>query len=152
MAIAANNKVIQKTVEDLFNSLEIDGSFDIEDSAEGADIVVDTKDSGMIIGYHGDTLDSLQLLISLMVAKKLGEFKRITLEVGDYKKNRGDWLKTLAAETKEKVLSENREVFLPNLKSWERRIVHLELQEDDEVISESTGEGRERVLVVRPKN
>ena len=146
------NKVIQETVESLFNSLGIEGSFDIEENDEGADIIVDTKDSGILIGYHGDTLDSLQLIISLMVAKKLGEFKRITLEVGEYKKNRSEWLKSLALETKEKALLENREIFLPNLKSWERRVVHLELQEDDEVISESTGEGRERVLVVRPKS
>jgi spoIIIJ-associated protein len=55
-------------------------------------------------------------------------------------------------ETKERVLAEGKEIVVPELKSWERRIVHLLLQEDDEVISESQGEGRDRVLVVRPKS
>jgi spoIIIJ-associated protein len=60
-------------------------------------------------------------------------------------------LKTLAEQTRERVLNEQREVYLPNLKSWERREVHMYLTEDADVISESVGEGRERTLVVKPK-
>jgi spoIIIJ-associated protein len=54
-------------------------------------------------------------------------------------------------ETKERVLTEGREMAVPELKSWERRIVHLLLEKDNEVMSESRGEGRDRVLVVSPK-
>ena len=86
-----------------------------------------------------------------MLAKKLGEFKRVSVEVGDYKKDRSDYLRSLAEQTKERALTEQREIFLPNLKSWERREVHLFLQEDPDVITESVGEGKERTLVVRPK-
>ena len=55
-------------------------------------------------------------------------------------------------QTKEQVLSEQKEHVLPSLKSWERRVVHLILQNDEEVVSESIGEGKERVLVVKPRN
>jgi len=149
---AKSDKLIEKTIKELLEYLQVDASFDFTESEEGIDIVLETSESGMIIGHHGDTLDSLQLLLSLILAKKLGEFRRVTLEVGDYKKNRSDWLKNLALDTKDKVLSENREVPLPSLKPWERRIVHLELQDDKEVVSESVGEGRDRVLVVKPKS
>ncbi len=149
--MAENNKIIEQVVKDLFTAVGIEDSFEINESEEAIDIVVASEDAGIIIGHHGDTLDSLQLLLSLAIAKKLGEFKRVTLEVGDYKKNREDYLKNLAQQTKERVVSSGQEVYLPNLKSWERRIVHLLLQEDDEVISESVGEGRERTLVVKLK-
>jgi spoIIIJ-associated protein len=86
------------------------------------------------------------------LARRLGEFKRVSIEVGEYKKKREEWLQNLAAETKDKVLAENKEVYLADLKSWERRVVHMILQDDQEVISESIGEGKDRVLVVKPKN
>jgi spoIIIJ-associated protein len=112
---------------------------------------LETEDTGIIIGYHGETLEALQLVLSLLIAKERGEFKRVSLEVGDYKKNRSEWLERLAVDAKERALSENKEVYLSELKSWERRVIHLLLQDDKEVVSESTGEGKDRVLVIKPK-
>lgn len=147
-----NNKLIKETTEELFKLLQIDGKFEINEDKEQIGIVLETNDTGIVIGYHGDTLDSLQFILSLCLAEKLGEFKRVSLEVGDYRKNREDWLRSLAEETKEKALSQNREVELMDLKPWERRIVHMIFQDDNEVLSESVGEGKDRVLVVKPKN
>lgn len=148
-------KVIKEITEKLLKLLEVDGDFEIvgskDEDGESAEIVLNTKDTGVVIGYHGDTLEGLQLVLSLCVARKLGRFVRISIDVGDYKKNRTEWLKTLAIETKERVMSEGKEMIIPELKSWERRIVHLLLEKDEEVISESQGEGRDRVLVVKPK-
>ena len=144
-------KIIDTTVSELLELLGIDGTFEITENEEGIDIVLDTKDSGLVIGFHGDTLESLQLIISLCIAKKLDKFVRVSIEVGDYKKNRTEWLKNLAIATKERVITENKEIALPELKSWERRIVHLLLQDDKDVVSESQGEGRDRVLVVSPR-
>ena len=145
-------ETIKKTAQKLFEMLRIQGEVVVEEAQEGASVVLETEDSGIVIGHHGDILESLQLILSLCVSKKLGEFKRISLEVGEYRKNREDWLKNLALDTKEKVLSQQRELTLPMLKAWERRIIHLMFQDDDEVITESVGDGKERVLVVRPKN
>ena len=148
-------KIIKDTAKKLLKLLDVDGDFEIletKDSAEESiEIVLNTKDTGVVIGYHGDTLEGLQLVLSLCVAKSLGRFVRISIDVGDYKKNRTEWLKTLAQETKERVLTEGKEMAIPELKSWERRVVHLLLEKDEEVISESQGEGRDRVLVVKPK-
>jgi len=146
------NKIIQETTEELLKLLGIGGDFEFTQTEEAVEINLNTEDSGIVIGYHGDTLESLQLILSLVLARKLGEFKRVSVEVGEYKKKREEWLKNLAAETREKVLSENKEVYLSDLKSWERRVVHLMLQNDQGVVSESVGEGKDRVLVVKPKN
>lgn len=145
-------KIVKDTTEELLKLLEIQGDFEVKEKEETIEINLNTEDSGIVIGYHGDTLESLQLVLSLCLARKLGEFKRVSIEVGEYKKKREEWLKNLAAETKERVLSENKEVYLSDLKSWERRVVHLLLQNDQEVVSESIGEGKDRVLVVKPKN
>ncbi len=149
--MAKNQKVVEETARELFSKLGIQDDIEVIEGDESIEVVLSSEDPGLIIGRHGDTLDSLQLVLSLMVAKKTGEYKRLTLEVGDYKKNRIDYLKTLAEQTKERVLNEGREVFLPSLKSWERRIVHVYLQDDKEVVSESVGEGRERTLVVKSR-
>jgi spoIIIJ-associated protein len=148
-------KTIKEITEKLLKLLDIDGDFEIIESKktdeESVEIVLNTKDTGVVIGYHGDTLEGLQLILSLCVARNLGRFVRVSIDVGDYKKNRTEFLKSLAMETKERVLSEGKEIAIPELKSWERRIVHLLLEKDGEVASESQGEGRDRVLVVSPK-
>lgn len=149
--MAETNKKIEKTIKKFFDSLGIDATFEVLEDEETIGVTLETEDTGIIIGYHGETLEALQLVLSLLVAKERGEFKRVSLEVGDYKKNRSEWLERLAADAKERALSENKEIYLSELKSWERRVIHLLLQDDKEVVSESTGEGKDRVLVIKPK-
>ena len=143
---------INKKIAEVLKLLEIEGDFEVSENEEGFDVVLSTEDSGIVIGHHGDTLEALQIILSLVLSKALGEYKRVSVEIGDYKKNRSEYLENLALETKERVLSENKEIYLPELKSLERRIVHIILQDDPKVISESVGEGKDRTLVVKPKN
>lgn len=142
---------IEDVIEKLLSQLEIEGTFEVAPQDDRIDILIETKDSGMIIGYHGEMLESLQLVLSIMISKKINRFFRVSIEVDDYKKNRTEYLESLARTTKEKVLSDNAEQVLYSLKPWERRIIHLILQEDELVTSESRGEGKDRVLVIKPK-
>ena len=146
-----NKKIVTDLLNDLFEKVGVKETFEVSETEDMINVVITSEDPGLIIGHHGDTLDSLQLVLSLMVAKRLGEYKRVSIEVGDYKKNRADYLKNLAEQTKDRVLTEGREIYLPNLKSWERREVHMYLQDDNDVYSESVGEGKERTLVVKPR-
>ena len=145
-------QTIKQTAEELLQVLGVNASCTVtEADAEMVTVGVEAEETGMLIGYHGETLEALQLLISLASAKKNGAFIRVSVEVGDYKKNREEWLKNLVEQTKERVLQEGKAVALPNLKPWERRVVHLMLQDDQDVVSESMGEGRERTLTISPK-
>ncbi len=143
---------IQKKTEELLRLLDVTATVSVAAEGEVAQINLETDETGMLIGYHGETLEALQLILSLMLAKELGEFVRVSLEIGDYRKNREDYLQRLVDQTKERVLAENRPIALQDLKSWERRIVHLMLQDDKEVTTESEGEGRDRVLTIKPKS
>jgi len=144
-------KIIKETAEKLLSMLGVDADVTIEQAEEDVEITLTTTESGILIGFHGETLESLQIILSLCISKKIGRFLRTSVEVGDYKKNRVDYLKNLVVETKEKVLIEEKDIALPHLKSWERRIVHMLLKDDQEVASESHGEGRDRILTIHKK-
>jgi spoIIIJ-associated protein len=145
-------KEAEKATEQLLSLLEISGTFSLSQNEDILEVSMETQDSGIVIGYHGEGLESLQLILSLIIAKKLGKFIRVSIEIDDYKKNRTEYLEKLAAQMREKALTENREQVVESLKSWERRIVHLILQDDEEVTSESAGSGRDRVLIIKPKS
>jgi spoIIIJ-associated protein len=148
---AKERKEAEQLIEKVFSLLEIEGTFALEENDDNLDVMMETKDTGIVIGYHGEVLESLQLILSLAIAKKLGRFIRVSIEVDGYKKNRTEYLHNLAIQVKEKTLAENKEQVLSALKSWERRIIHLYLQNDEQVTSESEGEGKDRVLVIKPR-
>lgn len=147
----AEIKQVEKIVAAIIERLGIAGEFEITEQDDILEILLKTEETGIVIGYHGEVLDSLQLVLSLMIAQKLGRFQRITVEVGDYKKNRSEYLEKLALQVKEKVVSEGREHAISSLRPWERRIMHMLLKDDDAVVSESVGEGKERVLIIKPR-
>ena len=144
-------KVAKDVIEEFFKKLDVVASAEITASDDSIDVELTTDGSGIIIGYHGETLESLQLLLSLGVSKKIGRFIRVLVDVGGYRQQRTEYLTQLANQMKEAVMSENQERIINSLKSWERRVVHMLLKDDPDVITESQGTGRDRVLVVRPR-
>jgi spoIIIJ-associated protein len=151
LPFAKEEKVISEVVSDLLQALSITDTFEVQEREDGVELLLDSQDNGILIGYHGEVLEALQLILSMAISKKLGYFLRMSIEIGEYKKNRSSYLENMAYDAKQRALTEGREISLPNLKSWERRIVHMLFQNDEEVVSESVGEGRERTLVIKPK-
>ncbi len=149
--MADNIKKIEKAFEELFSLLDIQSSFDIKESEEALNVTLDTNEAGIIIGYHGDTLEALELIMGFIAGKILGQPTRVYLEVGEYKKEREEYLKNLAEQIKNQVLSTGEAVPLPNLKAWERKYLHNYFNDDKEVTTQSDGEGKERTLSILPK-
>lgn len=148
---AADKKTVEKTIEEFFSNVGVEGQSQVEFADSEINVSLETEDTGIVIGYHGEVLEALQLLLSLVIAKKIGGFQRVSIEVGDYKKNREEYLQNLAINAKERALSDGSEQVISSLRPWERRVVHMYLQEDQDVMTESVGEGRDRVLVVKPR-
>lgn len=140
-----------KTVEEFVSKLGITAEITVSLQEGYLDINLQTAESGILIGYHGETLESLQLLLSLAVSKKIGRFIRVMIDVGEYRKQRTDYLEQLANQLRESVILEKREKVVTSLKSWERRVIHLLLKDDKEVVTESQGSGRDRVLLIKPR-
>lgn len=109
-----------------------------------------SPDAALLIGYHGQTLFSLQLILGLMVYNKTGSWTRLVLEVGDYRAQRTRQLQEMADRIAEKVKFSRQASTLNNLNSSERRIIHLHLAADPEIETESVGSGTNRQLIIRP--
>lgn len=142
---------VQKIVEELLEKIGVTATVDVEAIEDSFQVRLDGEENALLIGKHGNTLTSLELIATLILAKELGEFKRITIEIGDYRREREDYLKDLAGRLKDDVISSGYEKTVRGLKPWERRLIHMHLSEDDEVVTESMGDDRDRVLVIKKK-
>jgi len=117
----------------------------------GLEVAVDEAEAGILIGYHGETIAALQLLLGMMLYRQTGKWAKLVVNVGDYRQKRTDDLTALAQDTAVKVAETGEPLALYNLNPFERRIVHVALSERKEIVTESQGEGKSRFLVVSPK-
>ena len=104
---------------------------------------------GKLIGFHGENLQALQMLLSGLKTRGEGAI-RLFLDVDGYKANRNQALVELANKTAEQAVKIERNIHLDPMNAYERRIVHTTLQEREDVTTESTGEGEKRHVVVKP--
>ena len=146
-------EVIKKIAEELLQHLEIEEpEVSLEEDEDGVfHLSIETRDSGILIGYHGENIYALQLILSLIVYKKLGSWQRIVVDVGDWREKREEQLKRMALAAAQRVKFSGESVVMPYLSAAERRIVHLALAENPDVETRSEGEGRERRLIVETK-
>lgn len=143
---------VQKIVEDVLSRLEIAGSVNVATDETGAFRVgIETEETGLLIGHHGKTLESLQLILGIMVSKSLGKWVKVYVNVGDYREKREETLMHMAQRAADRALALGRSVELSRLSPAERRIIHLTLSGDERIETESVGEGEDRVLLVKPK-
>ena len=145
-------KTIKETTVELLGLLKIDQpEVAIEEDEEGTVRVnIQTPDSALLIGYHGQTLSSFQLILSLIAYKKLGVWQKVIVDIGDYRERREEEITQMALNLARQVKESGKATVLPSLSPNERRIVHLCLQEDPTVETYSEGEGRYRRLVIAP--
>ncbi len=145
-------QIVTQLVEELIAKLEIVGSVSVAtDETNAFRINIATEETGLLIGHHGKTLESLQLILGIMVSKKMGRWVKAYVNVGDYREKREEALMHMAQRAADRALTSGRPVELTRLSPAERRIIHLTLSGDERIATESSGEGDARVLIVRPK-
>ncbi len=148
------NKIAQ-LVENVLSLLDLDThNFEVsfpDESSVKVQLNLPEDQTGIFIGHHGEGLTSLQLLLSLMISQRLGGWVRVSLNINDYQERREDTLRHLADTAVSKALALQQEVVLGNLSSYERRIIHLHLENHPEVSTESRGNPPLRQLLVIPK-
>ena len=116
----------------------------------GATIILEGEGLGVVIGHRGETLDALQHLVSLAANNSGGYFK-VTLNIGDYREKRKQTLIALATRVAEQVKRNSRNRALEPMSAYERRIIHTAVQEIEGVSSASTGEGKNRRVIIFPE-
>lgn len=115
------------------------------------DLQISEPETGILIGYHGETISALQLMANLLLYKKTGEWGKLIINIGDYRQKREEILVKLAEETVQKVKTSGQPMALFHLNPFERRTIHTLLAEDPTVATLSEGEGRNRHLVIKLK-
>ena len=115
------------------------------------DIDLSGDDMGVLIGKRGQTLDSLQYLVSLVVNKDVEDYIRVKVDTENYRQRRKDTLENLAKNISYKVKRTKRAVSLEPMNPYERRIIHSALQNDKYVTTHSEGDEPFRHVVVTIK-
>ncbi len=146
-----------KVSEILTNILTLTGLLEDQLNIEVADeeninihLTVPSENAGVIVGHHGEGLASLRMIFSLIIFQRFNFWPKLHLNVNDYQERREDALRQLAQEAAQKATDLQKEIVLPNLSSYERRIVHMILSEIPGVKTESRGEPPFRQMYIIP--
>jgi spoIIIJ-associated protein len=153
-------EVAKEALEGLLSRLGVEASVVIEEKppfepGSGADEVITINvtgdDLGILIGRRGQSLAALQHIVRLMVAHRMKERVPIVIDVEGYKQRRYEALQTLARRIAEQVKERKKPFALEPMPAYERRIIHLALADNPDVITESTGVGEVRKVVIMPR-
>lgn len=149
----ANKNIIlvKKITEKLLDLMKIDSTIDVVEDKDNDSILVKIdapKESGLIIGSRGRTLNSLQVILGMIHKKQSGEWKRVIVDISGWRDKEKVRLENLASLTAQRAKETGESQYLYNLSSSQRRVIHLFLAELPEIRTESQGEGKDRFLVV----
>jgi len=135
----------------LTKSMSVDANFEVFRRDEHVLINITGSDLGILIGRRGDTLEAIQFITNLAVAKRLSDRTRIILDVEGYRKRREDTLIKLAKKLAEKVKKTGNRIVLEPMSPQERRIIHTALQNEWRISTFSEGEEPHRRVVISLK-
>ena len=143
-------------VRDYMNSLieklkENDIELEVKSNDNLVDVNLNGKDTGYLIGYRGDTLNSLQLILNNIVSNKLNEKVKVVLNINGYREKREKDLEVLASKIASTVIKTKKSITLEPMSAYERKIIHTKLQSNDKVKTYSIGEEPYRKIVVSLK-
>ena len=143
----------KKFLNDVFAAMNMTVVVDIKYNEENKEMDIDLSgdDMGVLIGKRGQTLDSLQYLVSLVVNKESDDYIRVKVDTENYRERRKETLENLAKNVAYKVKRTRRPVSLEPMNPYERRIIHSALQNDKYVTTHSEGEEPFRKVVVTLK-
>lgn len=140
-------------LNDVFTAMNMTVVVDVAYNEESREMDIDLSgdEMGVLIGKRGQTLDSLQYLVSLVVNKESEDYIRVKVDTENYRKRRKETLENLAKNIAYKVKRTKRPVSLEPMNPYERRIIHSALQSDRYVTTHSEGDEPFRHVVVTLK-
>lgn len=141
---------VTEVLNNIVNSMGLNIKTEIKEEPEAIKVNIDGENLGLIIGHKGENLDALQLLTSVIVNKE-GEYKRIELDVQNYREKRKETLIHLAQRKAKDVIRYGRNITLEPMTPYERRIIHTALQEDEKVTTVSVGTEPFRKVVIKKR-
>jgi spoIIIJ-associated protein len=143
---------LRTTLSEIIERMGIDAYVEVHRKEGEIRLEIKGDGSGLIIGKHGQTLDALQYIMNKISGKKYGELKeKVVLDTENYRARRFEALENMAFRMREKVKRSKRAVTIGPLNPQDRRIIHITLSGDEDVRTESKGEGFYKQLAIIPK-
>ena len=140
----------QEVLENLLEKMQEKATVSAQMEDDRISLRIETDDAGLLIGKQGQTLDALQYLVSKMLAKKSRRKVRIAIDVEAYRARHHEALALLAQKYGEKVKKSGRPITLNPMNPYDRRIIHMALQEDKDLKTTSRGEGLYKKVIISP--
>lgn len=145
---------VKELAEELFSLMKVEVDYEVKQDEKNNAVYVDIdagEETGLLIGHRGETVAAIQAALGMMTRQKTGDFVRIIVNVGDWREKQEEQLRSLAEQAAQRARETGESQPLYNLNAAQRRIIHMILSEDEEVETESHGEGQDRYLVVNIK-
>lgn len=140
----------QELLEGILQRISPEYKVNVQETQEKIMLRIEGDESGLLIGKRGQNLDAFQYIINKAINKIDSEHKMILIDSGEYRKRREDFLLDLAEKVKKKVKKTKKPVSIANMSAHDRRIIHLVMQEDESLVTQSRGEGKYRKIIILP--
>ncbi|MBN2851760.1 MAG: protein jag [Clostridia bacterium] len=136
-------------LSELMGKMGMEATINVEDSDEKLLVDIKTNKSGVIIGRHGETLDAIQFITSIVVNRNNPVYKKVIIDTEGYRVKREETLVVLANRLAKKAIDSKKSVSLEPMNPYERRIIHSTLQQNDKIETYSVGEEPHRKVVIK---
>ncbi|MGC9318777.1 MAG: RNA-binding cell elongation regulator Jag/EloR [Armatimonadota bacterium] len=138
-------------LQEMVDLMGVEGTVEIGECTEDeVRLNVEGEDMGLLIGRHGSTLDAVQLIVAIGANRKVEDGARVIVDAEGYRARHKAMIEARARKLAEEAKDSGKEVVVPDLKAYERRLMHLALKKDPDVETYSEGNGDDRVLVISP--
>ncbi len=151
-------KIASNVVRDLMEKMRVKASIESKigeatDDVDSRVIMIDIQgdDLSFLIGRHSEVLHSLQYITSLIVGREVGHWVPLVIDVQGYRERRERQLRQMAVRMADQVIKTGRRISLEPMSATERRIIHLALRDNNQIMTESIGEEPNRKVVIYPK-
>ncbi len=144
-------EMIRQELGQILELMGYPATVNVEVEGTSAHCRIESELEDVLIGQDGKILDSMQYLLRKMIAKKIPDRLRLSVDVGNYRERRRDELKVRAVDLAAQVKEDGKTQVIPALSPSERRVVHMALQDDKEIRSRSVGDGLfKKILIYKP--
>lgn len=142
---------LKKFLDEFISKLNGKMEYTVKYNEGNFEVDINGEDTGFLIGYRGETLNSLQVILNNVVAKKSEEKVKVILNINGYREKREKDLEILASKIAGTVIKTKKSITLEPMSAYERKIIHTKLQSNDKVKTYSVGEEPHRKVVVALK-
>lgn len=143
--------IAERIATDILELMGYTATGDVQESGGRTTVILEGQEIGGLVGPRGQTLDALEFLVGLQIARRLGHRAHVTLDAEGYRARRETALQAMASQAASRAVRERKPVALEPMDPRDRRTIHLALQHDPRVVTSSIGEDESRRVVVHPR-